>query len=195
MDEPIPIERSGEMMAADDTALVVVDVQQKLIPLVRGSARIMWNIERLLAGAEILGVSRIATEQYPKGLGSTIESLANCVDETHEKIAFSAAGCAPFALFTEQGVRRVLLVGIETHVCVQQTALDLLAAGFRVYVAVDAVGARYDVDHDIALRRMEISGAVLTTAEAALFEWCEIAGTPRFKQISQLVRQPPPETA
>jgi nicotinamidase-related amidase len=86
-----------------------------------------------------------------------------------------------------------LVCGIEAHVCVQQTVLDLLAAGWRVYVAVDAVGSRFDVDYRTALARMDASGATLTTVEAALFEWCQVAGTPQFKQISQLVRQPVPE--
>jgi nicotinamidase-related amidase len=179
-------------MSPGDTALVVVDAQEKLMPLVKGSARIVWNIERLLDGAKILGVEALATEQYPQGLGATVPSLASRLDEKHEKLAFSAGGCAPFAALGEKGVFRVLLAGIETHVCVQQTALDLLAAGYRVYVAVDAVGARFEVDHEIALRRMETTGVVLTTTEAALFEWCQVAGTQQFKQISQLVRQKPP---
>ena len=86
----------------------------------------------------------------------------------------------------------MLLCGVEAHVCVQQTVLDLMAAGFRVYVAVDAVGARHAIDHDTALSRMEATGATLTTTESAMFEWCEVAGTPEFKQISALVRESPP---
>ena len=83
--------------------------------------------------------------------------------------------------------------GIETHVCVAQTAFDLTAAGFGVYVAVDAVGARRGIDHETALRRMESAGIVLTTTEAAMFEWCRVAGTPEFKQISTLAKESPPE--
>jgi nicotinamidase-related amidase len=86
----------------------------------------------------------------------------------------------------------VLLAGIETHVCIQQTALDLLAAGYQVYLAADAVAARHAIDHEIALRRMESSGVVLTTTEAAIFEWCEQAGTPEFRRISQLAKEAPP---
>ena len=192
MDESFEYERSGEMMSVGDTALAVIDVQEKLIPLVPGFERIVWNIERLLDGAKILSVPVIATEQYPKGLGPTVPSIAKRLECSDEKIAFSAAACAPIKQLAEQGVSRVLLAGIESHVCVQQTALDLLAAGYRVYVAVDAVGARYEIDHDVALRRMESTGVTLTTTEAALFEWCEAAGTEPFKQLSQLVRQAPP---
>ena len=90
------------------------------------------------------------------------------------------------------GLYRVLVCGIETHVCVAQTALDLLADGWQVYVAVDAVGSRRDVDHETALRRMEAAGAVLTSTEAAMFEWCRIAGTSDFKKISALAKETPP---
>jgi nicotinamidase-related amidase len=90
-------------------------------------------------------------------------------------------------------VAKLLVVGIEAHVCVQQTVLDLMAASYRVYVAVDAVGSRYEIDYQTALKRMESSGATLTTTEAALFEWCAKSGTPQFKQISALVREQPPQ--
>ena len=84
------------------------------------------------------------------------------------------------------------MTGIETHVCVAQTALDLVADGWMVYVAVDAVGARHDVDHATALRRMEAAGVVLTSTEAAMFEWCRVAGTAEFKQISSLAKETGP---
>ncbi len=86
----------------------------------------------------------------------------------------------------------MLVSGIEAHVCVQQTVLDLLAGGYRVYVAVDAVGSRYAIDYETGLRRMESSGATLTTTESALFEWCQVSGTPTFKNISVLIREQPP---
>ena len=86
-----------------------------------------------------------------------------------------------------------MVSGIEAHVCIQQTVLDLLANGYRVYVAVDAIGARYAVDYETALKRMDSAGATLTTTESALFEWCRMSGTPAFKKISALVREKPPE--
>jgi isochorismate hydrolase len=112
------------------------------------------------------------------------------------KLAFSCRElAAQFAELRERQIEKLLLCGIETHVCVQQTALDLLADGWRVYVAIDSVGSRFDLDHQTALRRMESSGAVLTTAEAALFEWCETAAAAEFKQLSRLVREPSPRPA
>lgn len=186
--------RSPELMSAGDTSLLVVDVQQKLIELIPGHTRIVWNIRRLLDGAKILGVPALATEQYPKGLGSTVAELAERLTERVAKTAFSCIGCGELCeQLAALDVPKVLVVGIEAHVCVQQTVLDLLSNGYRTYLAVDAVGARHAIDYEIALRRMESSGATLTTTEAALFEWCEKAGTPEFKQISALVREAPPE--
>ncbi len=193
MNDPI-IGRSPELMSPDDTALLVVDVQEKLIPLVPEHKRLVWNIRRLLDGAQALGVPALVTEQYPQGLGGTVAELAQRLPmPAPSKVAFSCAACAPaMEALAATGAHRVLVCGIESHVCVQQTALDLIAAGYRVYLAVDAMGARHAIDHDMALRRLELSGAVLTTTEAALFEWCREAGTPQFKEVSRLVRETPP---
>jgi nicotinamidase-related amidase len=188
-----PLPRSPELMNRDDTALVVVDMQAKLLPLIPGSARLIWNVRRLIDGAKILGVHAVATEQYPQGLGPTEPQLAERLGTIPAKLAFSCGECGElFAGLQEQGIWKLLVCGIETHVCVGQTVHDLLAEGFRVYVAADAVGARGAIDHDIALRRMDSSGATLTTTEAALFEWCGRAGSPEFKEISRLVRESPP---
>ncbi|MGE0606505.1 MAG: isochorismatase family protein [Pirellulales bacterium] len=192
MSHPLP--RSPELMSRGDTGLLVVDVQEKLMPLIPRQAAIVWNIRRLIDGALLLGVPVAATEQYPRGLGPTVPSLAGLLGQIPEKLHFSCGACGQmFDDFGNRGVRKILVAGIEAHVCVQQTVFDLLAAGFRVYLAIDAIGARHDIDCQTALRRMETSGATLTTTESALFEWCEVAGTPEFKQISQLVRETPPE--
>jgi nicotinamidase-related amidase len=180
-------------MSADDTGLLVVDVQEKLIGLIPGHERLVWNIRRLLDGAKILGVCAAGTEQYPQGLGKTVSELAERLPAIPDKVCFSCGACGDiFHQWDERGISRVLVAGIEAHVCVQQTVLDLLAHGRRVYVAADAIGSRFEIDYQIALRRMESAGATLTTTEAALFEWCQRSGTPQFKQISQLVRETPP---
>jgi nicotinamidase-related amidase len=185
--------RSPELMNRDDSALLVVDMQAKLLPLIPGSAKLIWNIGRLIDGAKILAVPVAATEQYPQGLGPTAPELAARLETIPPKVAFSCAECAEiFTGWRDRGIWKILVCGIETHVCVGQTVHDLLGEGFRVYVAADAVGARGSIDHEIALRRMDSSGATLTTVEAALFEWCARAGSPEFKQISQLVRAAAP---
>jgi len=186
--------RSPLLMSRGDTAMLVVDVQGKLVTLIPNHRRIVWNIRRLLDGAAALGVPVAATEQYPQGLGPTTPELADRLGTIPAKLAFSCGECGQiFHDWQAGGIFKVLVVGIEAHVCVQQTVMDLLAAGWQVYVAVDAVGSRYDVDRETALRRMDSAGATLTTTESALFEWCEVSGTPEFKQISQLVRESVPE--
>jgi nicotinamidase-related amidase len=181
------------MMSPADTGLLVVDVQEMLIPLVAGHRRIVWNIRRLLDGAKMLAVAAAATEQYPRGLGPTVPELAQRLGPIPDKLSFSCGACGElFHEWEQRGLFKVLVVGIEAHVCVQQTVFDLMAAGRRVYVAVDAVGSRAEIDYQTALKRMDSAGATLTTTEATLFEWCAVAGTPQFKAISSLVRESPP---
>jgi nicotinamidase-related amidase len=193
MTSPTPLPRSPELLSPGDSGLLVVDVQEKLVRLIDGYRRIVWNIRRLLDGAKLLGVPVAATEQYPEKLGGTVAELAQRLGTIHPKLAFSCGGCPQaIAELVSRGVHKVLVAGIETHVCVQQTVLDLLAEGHRVYVAADATGSRFPVDREYALRRMESCGATLTTTEAALFEWCGAAGTPQFKAISALVKEPAP---
>lgn len=188
-------ERSPELMSAADTALLVIDVQEKLIRLVPNHARIVWNLRRLIDGAKLLSVPVLGTEQYPQGLGPTAPELADKLGTIPGKLAFSCVGCEETVRQLADLARpKVLLAGIEAHVCVLQTALDLLSVGYRVYLAVDAIGARHEVDYTTALRRLEAQGASLVTTEMALFEWCRVAGTPQFKQLSALVREAPPQT-
>ena len=193
-DNELLLTRSPALMSRRDTGLLVIDVQQKLIPLIPGQGRIVWNIGRLLEAAAVLGVPAAGTEQYPKGLGPLVPELRTRLTSVPEKLAFSCLECAElFSTGVFAGREKLLVCGIETHVCVQQTVFDLLAAGVAVYVAVDAVGTRHALDHEVALKRMDGAGAVLTTTEAAIFELCETAAAPEFKQLSQLIRQASPE--
>ncbi|HEY2881988.1 MAG TPA: hydrolase, partial [Pirellulales bacterium] len=170
------------------------DVQQKLVGLIDGHQRLTWNIRRLIDGAKLMGLPVLASEQYPQGLGPTTTELATRLDRVFEKTAFSCGNCAALSSeLASTGRRKWLVCGIEAHVCIQQTVLDLLSEGYRIYVAADAVGSRGKTDYEFALRRMEAAGATLTTVEAALFEWCQDAKSPQFKQISQMIRETPPE--
>jgi len=185
--------RSPELMNPDDTGVFVMDMQEKLLAVVPAGPRIVWNVRRLLDAAAALGVRSAATEQYPEVLGRTIALLAPRLPAPFGKMSFSGAACGPLLDdWRADGIDRVLVCGVETHVCIAQTALDLTAAGFTAYVAVDAVGTRHAIDHETALRRLESAGVVLTTTEAAIFEWCRAAGTPEFKQISALAKESPP---
>lgn len=187
--------RSPELMNPAETLLVVIDLQERLLPVIPTQRQVVWNVERLVDGVQTLGMSVVATEQYPEKLGRTVSPIHEKLNRPAiAKLAFSCAGCTDlFGDLIEQGIHRLLLCGIETHVCVLQSAYDLLAQGFSVTLASDAVGSRYDNDHHWALRRLESAGVVVTTTEAALFELCTRAGTSQFKQISQLAKQSPPE--
>jgi len=192
------LSRNPELMGAEDTVLLVLDAQEKLVPLVAGHQRVVWNIRRLIEGAATFGMCVTATEQYPQGLGPMVAELAGPLQEAGlksipAKTSFSCGGCADVVAMLRQWDRpRVLVVGIETHVCVQQSTLDLLAAGYRMYVAADAVGARQPVDHETALRRMDSAGVTLTTTESALCEWCRDSSVAQFKRISALLKEQPP---
>ena len=174
--------------------MLVVDAQDKLLNLIPGGDRIVWNIQRIASAANELGMPILATEQYPQKLGPTATAISDQIQaDITGKLSFSCGGSPDFVEQMQSlDVDKVLVVGIETHVCIMQTCFDLMTAGYEVYVAVDAIGARFDVDHQTALRRMETNGIVLTTTETAIFEWCEVAGGPEFKPISKIVRQSPP---
>jgi nicotinamidase-related amidase len=194
-DQPAALPRSPELMCREDTAILVVDVQQRLIVVQLGYKKVVWNIRRLLDAANALGVAAYATEQYPEKLGSMVTSLAERLETNiGSKLSFSCGDCGEiFAEWQTKGIHRVLVCGIETHVCVQQTVLDLLAAGYQVNLPVDAISSRFSIDREIAFRRMEASGAILTTTESAMFEWCVRSGTDEFKKISALAKELPPE--
>ena len=185
---PNTYQRSPELMSANDTRLLIVDIQEKLIPHIPVAESLIANCSKLIRGADILNVPVSATEQYPKGLGATIPEIAELLGEFPEKLRFSCGECLGWNL-DEPGEQRhrVVVAGIECHVCVQQTVLDLMAQGFLVYIPADAVASRNKFDWQVALQRMSTSGAVITTTESVLFEWCELAGTAEFKAISKIV--------
>jgi nicotinamidase-related amidase len=177
-------------MSAADTGLLVIDVQEKLVPRILDAERMVANIAFLLDAARLLNMPVQCTEQYPRGLGATVPVLAQKLPERPDKVAFSSCAVpAVVQTFHREARPKLVLCGIETHVCVLHTALDLLALDFRVYLVVDATGSRYRIDHDVALRRLERAGAILTTCEMCVFEWIGGAGHPQFKAVSQLIQQ------
>ena len=173
-----------------ESALLVIDVQERLMVKIPDAAGLTRNIAFLLDVAKLLEVEIAATEQYPKGLGPTVAPLAQRLPNRPEKLAFSS--CAVPQLLDglrAAGREKIVVTGIEAHVCVLNTALDLLAADFQVYLAVDALASRYPIDREIALRRLEKAGAIVTTVETCAFEWLGGAQHPQFKAVSALVQE------
>lgn len=171
------------LLARDRAALVVVDVQEGFRPYA-SFADVAGACAKLVAGARLLELPTLVSEQYPKGLGHTAPEVG-LEDETRiEKTIFSAARADGFDL---AGRRQAIVCGIETHVCVSQTVHDLLDQGVEVHVPADAVGSRHEIDYERGLERMERAGAIVTTVEAALFELLQRAGTPEFKAVQKLI--------
>ncbi len=177
-------------LTASGAALLVVDLQTRLIPAIQDHDRVLARTAQLVRGATLLNVPTFATEQVPAKLGLTVPALAEILPERWPKTTFHAGGAAKlWEALEAHKVRHVALAGIEAHICVAQSALELLGRGFEVQVVADAVGSRFAMDREVALRRLERAGAILTTAEACLFEWTESAEHPAFRAISALVKE------
>jgi nicotinamidase-related amidase len=175
------------VLKRSSTLLVVVDAQEAFRPAVLDFDRVVHNAGVLVQGAKALGVPVVVTEQYPKGLGHTVPEVAEHLNGTEpiEKLAFSAAAADGF---DPQGRQQVLVCGIETHVCVSQTAHDLLERGLEVHVARDAVTSRTEDNRDVGIRKMEAAGAVITSVETALFELLGAAGSDEFRTVQRLIK-------
>ncbi|MDQ6811486.1 MAG: isochorismatase family protein [Actinomycetota bacterium] len=171
------------LLAGDRAALLVVDVQEAFRSY-SSFAGVAASCAKLIAGARILKLPTLVSEQYPKGLGHTAPEIGIEDERLIEKTVFSAARAEGFDL---AGRDQAIVCGIETHVCVSQTVHDLLQQGIEVHVPADAVGSRHSIDYQRGLERLQRAGAVVSTVEAALFELLERAGTPEFKAVQKLI--------
>jgi nicotinamidase-related amidase len=178
---------------ADLVTALIIDPQEKLVPHIAEAEPMLGAMDRLIRGAALFEIPIMATTQYVAGLGPIHESLVGPLEEAGvtpiEKQTFSA--CADDTIkarVIEIDRPQVLVSGIEAHVCVFQTVLDLMAMGHTVFVCADAVGSRRPLDRDLGLERMRQAGAIVTTVEAVLFEMCHISGTDRFKQLLKIVK-------
>jgi len=175
----------------DNAVVVVVDIQERLMAAMKHAKKVYRNTNIILEASKVLGLPVVVTEQYPKGLGHTVEEVKAFIQscEPIEKITFSCCGEGGFMSALEgTGRNQVVLVGSETHVCVYQTCLDLLDAGFRVHLVRDAVCSRAKENYLAAIELMREAGAVITTTETALFQMLVRAGSDEFKSISKLVK-------
>ncbi|MEK8023413.1 MAG: isochorismatase family protein [Candidatus Hydrogenedentota bacterium] len=185
------VKRHPAIMRRSESIIVVIDMQEKLMTAMKERYEIIMQSGKLLQAASILSVPVLVTEQYPKGLGHTDKRLAAFLDGAafFEKTSFSAVGETSFVTALENsGRKHVALVGIETHVCVAQTALDLKVRGYEVTVAADAIASRKCTDRDVALELMKASGITIATVEAIIFQMLEKSGGEEFKKILELVK-------
>lgn len=183
--------RHNTILTRKSSGLLIIDIQQRINAVMKFRVRVIKNTVKLIEGFNILDVPIFITEQYRKGLGPTEKSILDALTKLDivEKINFSCCASPPFMeQLHQKNIQQVVVCGIEAHVCVLQTCLDLLAEGFQVHLVVDAISSRKKLDHQTAIDRMQSAGVILTTTETALFELLEQAGTSEFKQISQLVK-------
>jgi len=184
------IKRHPKILKKEKSALLIIDIQEKILNVMAHRKRVIENTKKLIEGMKILGLPIFYTEQYPKGLGETAAEIKKLInDEAIQKMSFSCSGAKDlFPAFIQENLTQIVVCGIEAHVCVQQTALDLLANGFQVDLPADAVSSRKEIDYQIALSRMAANGVEITTTESILFELLEVCGTPEFKAISKIVK-------
>jgi len=178
------------MLSTDNTVLLVVDIQTRLLPSIHNHEKLAQKTTACITGCKLLGIPIIVLQQYTKGLGETIPALQAALGDFKpiEKITFSAYQTKEFAdNLKHHDKKNVIITGIEAHICVQMTALELLTAGYNVYVAADCIGSRKETDQQYAEHRMRQAGAVITTLESILFELLVKADHPMRKEITKLI--------
>ncbi len=177
---------------ADNTLAIIVDIQERLFPHIYDHEKLLDNCNKIILGLNILNIPMLITEQYTKGLGSTMTSIKENMGLSYlpiEKIYFSCLGSVEFFdKLKSMNKKNIILIGIEAHVCVLQTALDLLENSYQPVIIEDCVSSRFINNKNIAIERMRSEGAIISTYESILFELCKAAGTDTFKNISKLVK-------
>lgn len=176
------------LLSATGSVVLLVDLQQRLMPAIDSGATVVANAVRLADAARLLDVPTCATEQNPAGLGHTVDELAGHPQHVLAKTAFSAVADPGFATLLPPRTSEIVVAGAEAHVCVLQTALALVAARHRVLVVADAVGSRKAADKAVALDRLQRHGVEVVTTEMVLFEWLRDSMHPRFREVLRLIR-------
>ena len=178
------------MLDIDNSVIICIDIQEKLVNMLQNGESVKNNAVKLLKAADILGINTIITEQYPKGLGATVNEIKNIKDfKTVEKTSFSALRTKEFEReFDKIEQENVILFGIETHICVYQTALDHLDEGFNVYIIADCSSSRSKFNHDTALEMLKNQGVNVVSLEMVLFEFLKTSHHPNFKEIQSLIK-------
>jgi len=182
-------ENSSKRLSPKVNALLIIDIQEKIIKPIYSKDSIIKNIKKLVNAYQILEENIFISEQNPLKLGETIpELLPKARFKKIEKMVFSLVNIQDFSNeLKSKKISNLIVCGIETHICIQQTVLDCLQKGFKVILISDSMGSRNRVDHEIALQRMTQSGAILTTTESIIFELCKTANRKEFKEIRNII--------
>ena len=184
-------EISSDKLSSKENALLIIDIQEKILRPIFNKDSIIKNIKKLINAYQILEENIFISEQNPLELGVTIPELSlSLIAEFRkfEKMEFSLAKLEDFLKeLKDKKITNLIVCGIETHICIQQTVLDCLQKGFEVILISDSMGSRNRVDHEIALQRMTQSGAILTTTESIIFELCKTADREEFKEIRNII--------
>ena len=185
------MERNNKILLRDSTALLLIDVQERILDVMLKKDNLIENCIKLIKGFKVLNLPVFFTEQYPKGLGPTTHFLQKELEGLNpiQKTSFSCIGAGNlFQRLKDNNIKQVVIAGIESHVCVQQTVLDLLANNFQVDVCADAVSSRKETDLNIALERMRNNNVEITSVESVLFELLQESRTEEFKKISAIIK-------
>lgn len=177
---------------AEDTMALIVDFQERLVPVIHNNEDLLHNTEILIKGLKVLGIPMVVTQQYTKGIGMTVPVLTEAIGKDigyEDKITFSCAEDENILNKLKQtGRKNIIICGIEAHICVLQTVTDLIAKGYNVILVEDCVGSRRESDRLVGIKRAILEGAIPTTYESILFELTRVAKTDLFKEISRLVK-------
>lgn len=182
--------RHPKILKKENSALLVIDIQERILPAMMNTDQILENALKLIRGFKVMNLPVYYTEQYPKGLGHTAKILQDeLTGDAVQKMSFSCFGASDlFKALIQKRLTQIVVCGVESHVCVQQSAMDLTANGFQVYLAADAASSRRGIDYNTAMDRMRMNGIQVTTTESILFELLNICGTDEFKAVSKIVK-------
>lgn len=179
------------LLSREKSVLVIIDVQEKLFPLIHDKERVLKNLRKLIQFAKIVGMPIILTEQYPKGLGRTISEIKEILQDAQpiEKVDFSCFGSEKFRdVLKNLGVENLIIAGIETHICIAQTSIEGVGNGYRVSVVIDATSSRSIEDKNISLERMKQNNVIVVSTEMLIYELLRRAGTREFDETLKLIK-------
>ena len=185
------LNNNSKTLLENETLLLIVDVQQKLINNIKGSQLLIFNIKKLIDTCNLLNVNIAITEQNPLKLGMTLESILNDNEyPKFEKMEFSCSENKNFLNYiNKNNFKNIIVCGIESHICILQTSIDLLEKGFNILIPRDAIGSRNEIDNETAFLRLILSGAVASTTESLICELCKTSSRKEFREVSKILKK------